>query len=115
MTTAIDLHFSYRVTDEDKFQRYVDAVLPVTERDEPYVLEYSLARDTDGVVLQHERYENEDAIRKHLEATATGQKLWGESTELIDIRFVGPLSDGFKKEFDSPVASWWTADKSIAR
>jgi quinol monooxygenase YgiN len=111
----IDLYFTYRVTDPARFEDYLAIVLPLTEAREPYVLHYSLARDEHGNVLQHERYENEAAIAQHLELTAEGQKAWGEATELTDIRFVGPLSDEFRRLYDTPQATWWAHDRSVRR
>lgn len=117
MTTdhTIDLHFTYRVTDPARFEDYLDIALPLTQDEEPYVLEYSLARNSDGIVLQHERYENEAAIAKHLEVTAEGQKAWNEATELLDIRFVGPLSDEFFSQWEVPENSRWGRYRSIQR
>lgn len=115
-TDQIDFFFTYRVLDQDLFEKYLATVLPVTEKEEPYVLEYTLARGADGTVLQHERYENEEAVRRHVTLTAEGQKMWGQSTELIDIRFVGPLSEKFRTENAlGPIASWWDRYQSINR
>lgn len=115
MTARIDMYFRYRIIDDARYADYLAIVLPLTEREEPYVLEYEMARGADGIVLQHERYENEDAIVKHLQVTAEGQKAWGESTELLDIRFVGELSEKFRTEYDTPLASWWTHFRAVAR
>jgi hypothetical protein len=115
-TDQIDVFFIYRVLDQDLFEQYLATVLPVTEKDEPYVLEYTLARGVDGTILQHERHENEEAITRHLALTADGRKMWGESTELTDIRFVGPLSEKFRTENAlGPIAAWWDRDQSINR
>ena len=115
-TDQIDVFFTYRVLDQDLFEKYLAAVLPVTEKEEPYVLEYTLARSADGTILQHERYENEEAINRHLALTADGQKMWGESTQLTNIRFVGPLSEKFRTENAlEPIASWWDRYQSINR
>ncbi|NYJ73178.1 antibiotic biosynthesis monooxygenase [Allobranchiibius huperziae] len=114
MTTTIDLHFRYRITDEARFDEYLALVPPITESQEPYVLEYELARDHD-IVLQHERYEDEAAIARHLDVTAEGQRARAESTELLDIRFVGALSDDFKQRNDTPLATWWTRYRSVER
>jgi hypothetical protein len=114
----IDVFFTYRITDQDLFERYVATVLPVTEEEEPHVLEYTLARSADGsTILQHERYENEEAIARHLALTADGQRMWGGSTELTDIRFVGPVSEKFRVENAAlgPLASWWDRYQAISR
>lgn len=116
-TDQIDFYFTYKVRDQDLFEKYLAIVLPITETEEPYVLEYTLARSADGTILQHERYENEEAIARHLALTAEGQKMWGEATELIDIRFVGPLSEKFQTTNNAlgPIPSWWNRYQSIAR
>lgn len=115
-TDQIDVFFTYRILDQNLFKKYLAAVLLVAEKDEPYVGEYTLARGADGTVLQHERDENEDAIGRHLALTADGQKFGGESTELTDFRFVGPLSEKFRTENAlEPIASWWDGYQSINR
>ncbi|WP_425860899.1 hypothetical protein [Arthrobacter sp. TWP1-1] len=78
-TDQIDFFFTYRVLDEDLFEKYLATVLPVTEKEEPYVLEYNLARAADGTILQHERYENEEAIGRHLALTAEPRTRWDPS------------------------------------
>jgi hypothetical protein len=42
--------------------------------------------------------------------------MWGESTELTDIRFVGPPSEKFRTENAlEPIASWWDRYQCINR
>ena len=101
-TERVDLIFTYRVKNgmEERFEDYLAAVPRITEADEPYVLEYELFRRRDGSFLQHERYENETAIWKHLEVTADGQTAWGEATELLSLTVIGELSDRYWEQFD---------------
>lgn len=97
--STIDALFSYRVTDEARFQQYVDKVFPVTEADEPYVLSYEIFRGSDGTYYQHELYADEDAIWKHMEVTAAGQQDFAASTEMISVTMLGDLSDKFRESF----------------
>ncbi|WP_433270972.1 antibiotic biosynthesis monooxygenase [Actinosynnema sp. CS-041913] len=116
-SSQVDLIFAYRVVAgrEALFEQYLKTVLPLTEAEEPYVLEYHLFRREDGIILQHERYADEQAIRDHLRVTAAGQKLWGDATELLDIRVVGPVSDAFLTEFTIPASAHFARFRSISR
>lgn len=116
-STRVDLLFTYRVNNgqEARFQDYLDLVPPLTEAQEPYVLEYELFRREDGTYLQHERYENETAIYKHLELTADGQKAWGEATELLSLDVIGDLSQKFWKSFDFPGVTSYQRFQAITR
>lgn len=115
-TTQIDLFFRYTVKDQARYQEYLDQVFPLTQ-DEPYVLEYHIHREADGTMLQHERYENEEAIGKHTTSTAAAQAAFAESTEFLDLRAVGTLSDEFKSRIGGMGLSvtWWERFRSVER
>ena len=120
MTTTpqqVDIFTTYRVKDgqEELFEQYLEKVLPVVENQEPYVLEYRLFRSPDGTVLQHERYDDEAAIRTHLQVTADGQADWASATELLDIRMVGPLSDSFLEEMGLSAPQHFERFRQVAR
>ncbi|MFC9341508.1 putative quinol monooxygenase [Streptomyces sp. NPDC057020] len=93
--------FHYRVKPgkEELFQDYQRKVLPVTEEQEPYVLGYEIFQAPDGTYFQHEHYENEEAVWKHMELTADGQKDWAEATEMIQLTMVGNLTQKFRDVF----------------
>lgn len=116
-STRVDLLFTYRIKDgqEKRFQDYLDMVPPLTGTREPYVLEYELFRRPDGIFLQHERYEDEDAISKHLEVTAEGQKAWGEATELLSLDVIGDLSQKYWDGVDFPGVTSYQRFQTIAR
>ena len=116
-TTQIDLLFRYRVKEggESRFQEYLEKVPPLTEAEEPYVLEYEIFVQEDGIYLQHERYVDEEAINKHLTVTAEGQAAWGEATELLEISFLGDLSREFWERWKTPTATRYTRFRSITR
>jgi quinol monooxygenase YgiN len=84
---------------ESRFQSYLDKVLPVTEAEEPYVLGYEIFQGDDGTYYQHERYESEDAIWKHMEVTASGQEDFAASTEMISVSMLGELSQKFRDTY----------------
>lgn len=111
--STIDALFGYRVTDDARFQQYLDKVFPITEADEPYVLGYEIFRGSDGTYFQHEHYENEDAIWKHMEVTAAGQEDFAASTEMISVTMLGDLSEKFKETFG--VETGYTAFRQVAR
>ncbi|WP_432013578.1 putative quinol monooxygenase [Streptomyces cucumeris] len=101
MSDVVYSLFHYRVKPgmEDRFQDYLTKVLPVTEAQESYVLSYEIFQAPDGTYFQIERYENEEAVWKHLELTADGQKAWSEATELIQLTMVGDLTQRFRDQF----------------
>ncbi|ROS60005.1 hypothetical protein EDF42_3386 [Curtobacterium sp. PhB172] len=98
-TKIVDALFNYRVTDEARYQQYLDKVLPVTEKDEPYVLSYQIFRGADGSLYQHEVCEDEAAIVKHMTLTASGQEDFAASTEFISTTMLGPVSDEFRAQY----------------
>jgi quinol monooxygenase YgiN len=117
MTKQVDLIFRYRVKEDqrERFEQYLAKVVPVTESQEPYVLEYHIFRREDGTFLQHERYADEAAIHRHLEVTAEGQADWAAATELLDLMAVGELSQDFWDAYDSPLVSKYHRFREAAR
>src|SRR5262245_41385223 len=87
----VDLVFTFRVKpdEQDLYERAIDALLPVTERDEPYVLEYEIYRDAEDLYTQHERYVDEDAMFRHLEVTEAAQVDWAEATDVQQVFVLG--------------------------
>lgn len=117
-STRVDLLFTYRIEDgqETRFQDYLGIVPPLTEASEPYVLEYELFRREDGTFLQHERYVDEDAMSKHLEVTAEGQKAWGEATELLTLDVIGEVSQNYRDSVvDLPGVTYYQRFQAITR
>lgn len=112
-TQTVDALFNYRVTDQARYQSYLDKVLPVTQDDEPYVLGYEIFRGEDGSYYQHEFYENEEAIVKHMALTASGQEDFAASTEMISVSMLGPLSGEFRKQYG--ISTEFTKFKAISR
>ncbi|MBA4025091.1 MAG: hypothetical protein C0482_22275 [Gordonia sp.] len=104
MSTTVQALFTYRVKPgcEEQFQSYIDKVFPVTEANEPYVVGYEIFQNADGIYLQHETYENEDAIWKHMNVTASGQADFAASTELLSVQMLGSVSDKFRETYGHP-------------
>ncbi|MFE3060477.1 putative quinol monooxygenase [Nocardia sp. NPDC059239] len=111
----IDALFSYNVKPgmEDRYQAYLDKVFPITEAEEPYVLGYEIFQGADGTYYQHEQYENEDAIWKHMERTAAGQEDFAASTEMLSVTMLGELSDKFRETYGIKVS--YTPFRRVAR
>lgn len=119
MSTAaqVDLYFTYRVKNghQARFQEYLDLVPPLTEKDEPYVLEYEIFQQTNGYYLQHERYVDEAGMTRHMQVTAEGQKVWAEATELLQLMAVGPLSERYWRTYGSDKMVAYQRFREVAR
>lgn len=100
----VDLLFTYRVKpgEEERFAASQRSIYPITEGEEPYVLEYELFQREDGSYLQHERYFDEAAIQRHLDATAEGQALWNAAVDLDEVFVIGPVSQDFVDRVGGP-------------
>jgi quinol monooxygenase YgiN len=113
--SAITLIFSYRVTDEKRFRDYLQKVLPVTEADEPYMLEYEIYKNAEGIYIQHEVYADADALSKHFKLTAEGQADWAAATDLINLVALGdPPADWFETH-QIPRSTAYSKFRSVAR
>ncbi|MFE7712355.1 putative quinol monooxygenase [Streptomyces sp. NPDC057486] len=113
----LDLVFRFRVKPGklEQFQKAIDHILPITEEKEPYVLEYNIYKNAEGVYTQHERYADEDAMFRHLEATAEGQKEWAEATEVEEVNVLGDASDRFWDLFGSPRTHAYSPFRNVKR
>lgn len=113
----VDLIFRYNVKpgEEQRFQAYLDKVFPVTEAQEPYVVEYQIFRQADGSYLQHERYESEEAVSRHLALTAEGQADFHASAEIIDVMAIGDLKQSFWTAFEGPYFTRYARFREVRR
>lgn len=116
-TNAIDIVFRFKVKagEEERYQRAIDSILPITEEQEPYVLEYEIYRDADGVYTQHERYADEDAVHRHMEVTAPGQADWAAATDLEQVIVLGDMSEKFWNLYGGPHAKGYSPFRKIKR
>jgi quinol monooxygenase YgiN len=115
VSTGIDALFTYRIKPgkQEVFQSYLDKVLPVTEAEEAYVLSYEIFQGDDGTYYQHERYESEDAIWKHMEVTAAGQQDFSDAAEILAVNILGDVSPKFRETYG--IATNYTPFRRIAR
>jgi quinol monooxygenase YgiN len=115
--TQLDLVFRFRVKSgqEDLYQKAIDHIVPITEAEEPYVLAYDIFRGEDGVYAQHECYIDEDAMFRHMELTAAGQKDWAIATEVIEVLVLGATTERFWNEVANPSASGYSLFRKAAK
>ena len=87
----IDVIVRFRVKpgNLELYKQAIDLILPIAEAKEPYVLEYNIYKNAEGVYTQYERYTDEAALHRHLEVTMDGQIKWAEA---IEIEQFGPES-----------------------
>jgi quinol monooxygenase YgiN len=116
-TSTIDMLFSYRIKPgmEARYQDYLEKVVPVTEAQEPYVLEYEIYQAEDGTYFQHERYEDEGALWRHLEVTAEGQESFNAAAELQSFTALGQLSQKFWDAYGALGGTWYKRFRQVAR
>ncbi|MFI1358218.1 hypothetical protein ACH4TV_32255 [Streptomyces sp. NPDC020898] len=70
---------------------------------------------TDGTPDDGSRHENEEAVRKHMELTADGQKGWAEATEMIQLTMVGNLTQKFRDTFLGGAGTDFKPFRSVSR
>lgn len=99
----------------EQFQKSIDHILPIVEEKEPHVLAYNIYKNAEGVYTQHERYVDKDAMWRHMEATAEGQKEWAEATEVEEVNVLGEASDRFCDLFGSPRTHSYAAFRKVRR
>ncbi|RKE07927.1 putative quinol monooxygenase [Catellatospora citrea] len=116
-SNPIDVVFRFRVKPgkQEQYQKAIDYILPITEAKEPYVLEYNIYNNIEGVFTQHERYADEAALHRHMELTAQGQQDWAEAIELEDVVVLGEMSDKFWSLYGGPHAHGFQEFRRVAR
>ena len=67
------------------YKQAIDFILPIAEAKEPYVLEYNIYKNAEGLYTQYERYADEAALHRHLEGTMDGQTKWAEAIEIEQV------------------------------
>ena len=77
------------------YNQAMDFILSTAEAKEPYVLEYNIYKNAEGVYTQYERYADEAALHRHLEVTMDGQIKWAEATEIEQVIILGDMSEQF--------------------
>ncbi len=87
----------------------------MTEADEPYMLEYEIYKNADGIYVQHEVYADGAALSKHFNLTAEGQADFAAATDLINLVALGdPPADWFDTH-QIPRSAAHSKFRSVAR
>ena len=73
----------------------MDFILSTAEAKEPYVLEYNIYNNAEGVYTQYERYADEAALHRHLEGTMDSQTKWAEAVKIEQVIILGDMSERF--------------------
>ena len=113
----IDVVFRFRVK-PDKLELYnqaIDLILPIAEAKEPYVLEYNIYKNAEGVYTQYERYADEAALHRHLEVTKDGQIKWAETIEIEQVIVLGDMSEHFWNLYGSENTHGYSLFRKIKR
>lgn len=107
--------FTIKPGNENKYQETLARQLEFTERRDPYVLHYEIYKNDDGSYCQHEHYENEEAIVKHMQTTEEELKVWNDITEITSMYVLGSLSDAFVRQYGHPKMRFFPLYKEITR
>ena len=94
---SIDVIVRFRVKPRklELYKQAIDFILPTAEAKEPYVLEYNIYKNAEGVYTQYERYTDEAALHRHLEGTMDSQIKWAEAVEIEQVIVLGDMSERF--------------------
>ena len=77
------------------YNQATDFILSTAETKEPYVLEYNIYKNEEGVCTQYERYADEAALHRHREGTMDIQIKWAEAIEIDQVIILGDMSERF--------------------
>ncbi|WP_432013594.1 antibiotic biosynthesis monooxygenase [Streptomyces cucumeris] len=101
MSDIVYALFHYRVKPgkEELFESAVERIFSATEAGQPYVFICELYQAPDGSYYQVERYENEEAVWKHMEIGAEPEADWAEATEILQLTMLGNLTQKFRDHF----------------
>ena len=113
----IDVIVRFRVKpgNLELYKQAIDLILPIAEAKEPYVLEYNIYKNAEGVYTQYERYTDEAALHRHLEVTMDGQIKWAEATEIEQVIILGDMSEHFWNLYGNENTHGYSLIKKIKR
>ena len=97
------------------YKQAIDFILPIAETKEPYVLEYNIYKNAEGVYTQYERYADEAALHRHLEGTMDGQTKWAEAIEIEQVIILGDMSEHFWNLYGSENTHGYSLFRKIKR
>ena len=113
----IDVIVRFRVKPAklELYKQAMDFILSTAEAKEPYVLEYNIDKNAEGVYTQFERYVDEAALHRHLEGTMDGQIKWAEVTEIEQVIILGDMSERFWNLYGSQNTHGYSLFRKIKR
>lgn len=97
------------------YKQAMDFILWTTETKEPYVLEYNIYKNAEGVYTQYERYADEAALHRHMEVTVDGQIKWAEAIEIEQVIILGDMSERFWNLYGSENTHGYSLFRKIER
>ena len=114
---SIDVIVPFRVKPGklEVYKQAMDFILSTAEAKEPYVLEYDIYKNAEGVYTQYERYADEAALHRHLKGTMDGQTKWAEAIEIEEVIVLGDMSEHFWNLYGSENSHGYSLFRKIKR
>lgn len=114
---SIDVIVRFRVKPGklELYKQATDFILSTAEAKQPYVLEYDIYKNAEGVYTQYERYADETALHRHLEGTMEGQIKWSDATEIEQVIILGDMSERFWNLYGSEKTRGYSLFRKIKR
>ena len=114
---SIDVIVRFRVKPGklELYKEAVDFILSTAEAKEPYVLEYNIYKNAEGVYTQYERYADEAALHRHLEGTMESQINWAKAIEIEQVIVLGDMSEHFWNLYGSENTHGYSLFRKIKR
>lgn len=99
--SKIDFFFKFKIKEgyEERYQELLKETLIITTEKDPGVEIYDVFKGENDIYCQHERYENEDALKFHCQNTMSQLGEWMQITENIQTVLIGKVSDEFLQNF----------------
>ena len=114
---SIDVIVRFRVKPGklEIYKQATDFILSTAEAKEPYVLEYNVYKNAEGVYTQYERYADEAALHRHLEGTMDNQIKWADSIEIDQVIILGDMSERFWNLYGNEKTQGYSLFRTINR
>jgi quinol monooxygenase YgiN len=114
---SIDVIVRFRVKPGklEIYQQAMKFILSNAETKEPYVLEYNIYKNAEGVYAQYERYADEAALHRHLAGTMDSQIKWAEATEIEQVIILGNMSERFWNLYGNEKTHGYSLFRKIKR
>ena len=97
------------------YKEAMDFILSTAEAKEPYVHEYNIYKNAEGVYTQLERFADEAGLHHHLEVTMEGQAKWVEAAEIEQVIILGEMSEHFWNLYGSENTHGYSLFRKIKR